>query len=64
MSSTFSSIDVSVITLDPADPRIWPFIDKVHSIDEENLKNGVIKPTHMTAALMKAPPAKTKPTSI
>ena len=45
---------------DPANPWDLAFIDKVHSIDEEYLKKGIIKPTHMTAALTKAPPAKTK----
>lgn len=45
---------------DPASPWDLAFIDKVHSIDEEHLRKGAIKPTHMTAALMKAPPAKMK----
>lgn len=29
------------------------FIDRVHAIDEVNLENGTIKPTHMTAAMTK-----------
>jgi len=45
---------------DPASPSDLAFIDKVHSIDEEHLSKGAIKPTHMTAALMKAPSTKMK----
>jgi hypothetical protein len=45
---------------DPASPWDLAFIDKVHSIDEDHLRKGAIKPTHMTAALMKAQPIKMK----
>ena len=45
---------------DPASPSDLAFIDKVHTIDEDHLRKGAIKPTHMTAALMKAPPKKMK----
>jgi SAM-dependent methyltransferase len=41
---------------DPA--REWDrdFIDRVHALDVEQMEKGVIKPTHMYAALTKRPP--------
>ena len=45
---------------DPTNAWDLTFIDKVHSIDESYLQKGLIKPTHMTAALTKTAPAKMK----
>lgn len=45
---------------DPANAGDLAFIDKVHFTDEEYLKKGLIKPTHMTAAMTKIAPARTK----
>lgn len=45
---------------DPSNPWDLGFIDKVHAVDEEQLKRGSVKPTHMTAALTRAPQGKTK----
>jgi SAM-dependent methyltransferase len=36
------------------------FIDRVHYTDEENLEQGIIKPTHMTAAMTRGHSSKTK----
>jgi len=36
------------------------FIDRVHAIDEESIKSGTIKPTHMTAAMTRNAVARTK----
>jgi SAM-dependent methyltransferase len=38
---------------DPNSKWDTDFIDRVHLADEENLEKGVIKPTHMTAAMVK-----------
>ena len=36
------------------------FIDRVHYTDEENLEQGIIKPTHMTAAMTRGAVSRTK----
>jgi len=36
------------------------FIDRVHTLDEEYIEKGIIKPTHMIAAMTKTPPKHTK----
>ena len=38
---------------DPSDTHDLEFIDKVHAIDEASIESGVIKPTHMMAAMTK-----------
>jgi SAM-dependent methyltransferase len=38
---------------DPKNPADLNFIDKVHFMDEDNIERGTIKPTHMTAAMVK-----------
>ncbi len=43
---------------DPANCWDLAFIDKVHFADEDCLQKGEIKPTHMTAAMMKTAPAR------
>ena len=41
---------------DPNSKSDLEFIDRVHFADEEAIEKGLIKPTHMTAALVKSPP--------
>ncbi len=36
------------------------FIDRVHAIDEQSIKSGALKPTHMTAAMTKNAVVQTK----
>jgi SAM-dependent methyltransferase len=45
---------------DPANQADLDFIDRIHSMDEDHLERGVIKPTHMTAAMVKQEAASTK----
>lgn len=45
---------------DPANQADLDFIDRVHFMDEEHIERGVIKPTHMTAAMTKDKIAETR----